>query len=191
MQKLLIKQAVCERCVLPIEAMEFSFEMSFFKYCLMSRIGSLACTKSHDTSQATFLQLVEAAGICRHRQKSQVSSPTSISLVPRRSEGRGGGEKKERLVSTACACATSGGIPPPPVPFVYIRVALSIFITQLAASVTFDEASHLPSNVSPVHQCAEKRYHVLRDMILAAQPTKRTFHCDARGYATSNNQGVI
>ena len=56
---------------------------------------------------------------------------------------RGGVEeerKKERLVSTACACATSGGIPPPPVPFAYVRVALSIFITWLAASVTFDEA---------------------------------------------------
>ena len=32
MEKLLRKQAVCERCVLPLEAMNFSDEVSFFKY---------------------------------------------------------------------------------------------------------------------------------------------------------------
>ena len=47
--------------------------------------------------------------------------------------------------------------------------------------------SCLPSSISPVHHCAEQWYHVLQDMILAAQPTRRMFHCDICGYTTSNN----
>ena len=72
----------------------------------------------------------------------QASSVLSLAWpriqVLRRAEQRR--REKECLVSTACACVTSGGISPPPVPFVYVRVTISIFITWLAASATFDEA---------------------------------------------------